>query len=196
MTRLKVTSSDIFARLAKGECANFSNGGCQGRTPCGVIAGEACEYFASYVQPLLDHPEFNAKYAREAKVTLALNPKAKIIKKRRQAGDPALQLADAPTPPANTAAVRASKPVSAPKTPALKPSKVNTKPVVPTVPRSTTAKAQATVRTVPQTPVTPPLEGPVAPPPPAVVRHEPVVSAAVATPKPPAAAQPQLDFGF
>jgi hypothetical protein len=89
MARVKVTSSDIYARLAKGECANFRNG-CQGRLPCLVVNGEVCQYFDDYVRPLLDTPEFAQRYAREAKVKLALNPDAKVVRKRRQAGAPAL----------------------------------------------------------------------------------------------------------
>jgi len=113
MARAKVTSSDIHARLAKGECANFRNG-CQGRMPCTVVNGEPCQYFTDYVQPLLDMPDFAQRYAREAKVKLALNPDAKVVRKRRQAGAPTLDLPAeaAPEPKA------AGKPAE---TPTLKP---------------------------------------------------------------------------
>ncbi|MHB9024958.1 MAG: hypothetical protein ACYC7E_12435 [Armatimonadota bacterium] len=99
MARAKVTSTDIFARVARGECANFRNNACQGRTPCTVLVGESCEYFAKYVKPLLDYPEFSAKYAKEAKVSLLLNPKAKVVRQRRKAEEPALDLAPAATTP-------------------------------------------------------------------------------------------------
>jgi hypothetical protein len=119
MSRVKITSTDIYARLAKGECANFSNGGCQGRTPCVVINGEPCEYFNSYVRPLLDFSEFSDKYAREAKVNLALNPKAKVVRKRRQAAEPKLELpATPPAKPTPVAAPVAPKPAPAPPKPA------------------------------------------------------------------------------
>ncbi|MHB9130636.1 MAG: hypothetical protein ACYDBB_06050 [Armatimonadota bacterium] len=99
MARVKVTASDIHARLARGECANYRNNSCQDRTPCTVVNGEPCDYFAKYVQPLLEYPEFSTRYGREAKVTLALNPKAKVIRKRRTASEPALAL-DNPAVPA------------------------------------------------------------------------------------------------
>ena len=92
MAQVKFTSSDVFARLAKGECANFRNGACVKGTPCTVITGESCDYFAKYVKPLLDFSEFNNKYSREAKVSVALNPKAKVVRRRRTATEPALSL--------------------------------------------------------------------------------------------------------
>ena len=95
MARNKATSTDIYARLAKGECANFSSSSCQGRTPCAIIHGEQCEYFSNYVQPLLEYPEFAQRYHREAKIHVALNPNAKVIRKRRLRAEPALAL---PTP--------------------------------------------------------------------------------------------------
>lgn len=100
MARVKVSAADILARLAKGECANYRNNGCRGAAPCTVIAGEACDYFAQYVKPLLDYQEFSAKYGREAKVAVALNPKSKIIKKRRKAGEPTLAIDPAAKPSA------------------------------------------------------------------------------------------------
>jgi len=109
MARVKVTSSDINARLAKGECANFRNG-CQGRLPCAVINGEACKYFDDYVRPLLDTSEFAQRYAREAKVKLALDPNAKVVRKRRQAGTPALDIAAAPVQPMKQPGARANAP--------------------------------------------------------------------------------------
>ena len=122
MARMKVTSSDIYARVAKGECANFRNG-CQGRLPCAVVNGEVCQYFDDYVRPLLDIPEFSQRYAREAKIKLALNPDAKVVRKRRQAGDPILDLKaestpspgpDKPAKPAVARAAQSVKPASAP----------------------------------------------------------------------------------
>lgn len=112
MARLKVTSSDINARLAKGECANFRNNCCQGRTPCAVVSAEACEYFSTYVKPLLEYPDFSAKYGREAKIAVALNPKAKVIRKRQKAGEPALALANEPA--AAPAVVKTTKPAKEP----------------------------------------------------------------------------------
>lgn len=78
----KASKADIQARLAKGECANYLSGSCQGRIPCAVINGDSCQYFTQYVRPLLDYPEYTNKYAREAKITIALHPKAKILRKR------------------------------------------------------------------------------------------------------------------
>ena len=105
MARVKVTSSDINARLAKSECANYLNGRCQGRTPCTVVEGESCQYFSEYVRPLLDHADVAQRYSREAKIRLALNPEAKVVRKRRQAGAPtlALETTAPPTKPASAA---------------------------------------------------------------------------------------------
>ena len=85
MARVKATTTDIHARLARGECANYRAGSCLGKHPCTVTNGEACDYFASYVLPLLEYPDFAGKYAREAKITVALNPQSKVVHKRRQA---------------------------------------------------------------------------------------------------------------
>jgi len=116
MARVKVTSSDINAKLARGECANYRNNGCQGRTPCTVVNGEPCTYFNTYVKPLLDYPDFAAKYGREAKISVALNPKSKVIRKRRKADEPALKLTAGPplpnpAPPAAAPAKKSPKPV-------------------------------------------------------------------------------------
>lgn len=109
MARVKVTSSDIYARLARGECANYRQNACQGRTPCTIVNGEPCQYFDVYVKPLLDYTEFENRYAREAKQTLALNPKAKVVRKRRQAAETGALLLESeakavkpPTRPAKT----------------------------------------------------------------------------------------------
>ena len=114
MARIKVTSSDINAKLARGECANFRNNGCQGRTPCLVVNGEPCQYFATYVKPLLDYPDYLNKYGREAKITVALNPKAKVVRKRRLAAEPTLGIKSSPP---------AAAPAPAQSQPALKPAK-------------------------------------------------------------------------
>ena len=98
MARNKATTTDIHARLARSECANYRNNKCHGTTPCLVVNGEACGYFTTYVQPLLDYPEVAAKYHNEAKISVALNPKSKIVRKRRQASEP--KLAIETTPPA------------------------------------------------------------------------------------------------
>ena len=135
MVRVKVTSSDIHAKLARGECANYRNNGCQGRTPCTVVNGEACQYFATYVKPLLDYPDVMAKYGREAKMTVALNPKAKVIRKRRLANEPTLA---APlTSPAPEPAAAGKQP--APAKPAL----------IPAAPPRRTAAARATTPAAP-----------------------------------------------
>ncbi len=176
MSRVKITSTDIYARLAKGECANFSNGGCQGRTPCMVVNGETCEYFNSYVRPLLDFPEFSAKYAREAKVNLALNPKAKVVRKRRQAAEPKLEMAAPP-------------PVVAPPAPPAKPAVAKAAP-----PPAKPAPAKAAPRAVKPAP---PVVAPTPPPTP-----KKAVPVAVPAPPPPvvaatpaqAPAQPSFDF--
>lgn len=98
MVRVKATASDINAKLARGECANFHNGCCQGKTPCTVVNGEPCDYFLQYVKPLLEYQEFAGKYSREAKISVALKPHSKVIRKRRQAGEPTLAL-NATLPP-------------------------------------------------------------------------------------------------
>ncbi len=113
MARVKVTSSDINAKLAKGECANYRSNGCQGRQPCTVVNGEACVYFNTYVKPLLDYPDYLAKYGREAKISVALNPKSKVVRKRRQANEPALAVNPAPAAPLPSAQVK-SKPAAKP----------------------------------------------------------------------------------
>ncbi|MEI7834733.1 MAG: hypothetical protein WCJ56_16220, partial [bacterium] len=90
MARAIATSTDINAKLARGECANYQKNCCLGRTPCLIIQGEPCGYFATYVKPLLETPDIAARYHREAKISVALNPKSKVIRKRRQAAEPKL----------------------------------------------------------------------------------------------------------
>lgn len=142
MARIKVTSTDIHARLARGECANYRSNCCQGRTPCLVIDGESCDYFAQYVKPLLDYPDVSAKYSREAKVTVGLNPKAKVVRKRRTAGEPALALEAAARPAAAkaTPARMVAKPVVAPPVQSALP---------PVAPTPTPAQAKRPVATQP-----------------------------------------------
>ncbi len=122
MARVKVTSSDINARLAKGECANYVGGGCQGRTPCLIVNGEPCQYFDDYVKPLLEQSDLSARYTREAKVKLALNPNAKVVRQRRQAEAPALALETKSAPAPKGARRQAATPrvASAPKAPVAK----------------------------------------------------------------------------
>lgn len=110
MARAKVTNADIFARLARGECANYRQNGCRGQSPCTIIVGEPCDYFNRYVKPLLDYPEFSTKYQREAKVTVAINPNAKVVRARRTSSEPRLTLE---TTSAKETAPRASKPAPA-----------------------------------------------------------------------------------
>lgn len=90
MARAKATSSDINAKLARGECANYQRNCCLGRTPCLIVAGEPCGYFTTYVKPLLETPDIAARYHREAKISVALNPKSKVIRKRRKDDEPKL----------------------------------------------------------------------------------------------------------
>jgi hypothetical protein len=82
MAHAKATVLDVMAKLAKGECANFVRNSCQGSTPCTVVNGEPCDYFARYVKPLLDIDEIAKKYQREAKVSVGVNPHTKVIRKR------------------------------------------------------------------------------------------------------------------
>jgi len=143
-TKAKVTTSDIYARLARGECANYRQNGCRGQSPCTIIVGEPCDYFTRYVKPLLDYPEFSAKYQREAKVTLAINPNAKIIRARRAGAEPRLVLEDrVPTEavapqPAKAAAAKPKK-AATPATPSEKPAASPTLPATP--PAATPAKS-------------------------------------------------------
>ena len=113
MVRVKATASDIYAKLARGECANFHNGCCQGKTPCTVVNGEPCEYFLQYVKPLLEYPEFAGKYSREAKISVALKPNSKVVRKRRQAGEPTLAL-NSTLPPKVTSSPTTMKPLANP----------------------------------------------------------------------------------
>jgi hypothetical protein len=117
MARTKATTTDIHARLARAECANFRTSGCRGNLPCTIINGEPCAYFSDYVQPLLSFPDIAAKYGREAKIAVALNPNAKVIRKRRQAAEPRLLDAappKAPAPAAATPKTRTPAPMKAP----------------------------------------------------------------------------------
>lgn len=119
MARTKVTNADIFARLARGECANYRQNGCRGQSPCTIVVGEPCDYFDRYVRPLLDYAEFSVKYQREAKVTIAINPNAKIVRARRAGAEPRLALEaspaqNGPPPPVKRMAARkTAKPKSA-----------------------------------------------------------------------------------
>ena len=114
MGRVKATTTDIHSRLARGECANYRAGNCLGKNPCTIIHGEACDYFASYVLPLLDYPEFSNKYVREAKITVALNPQSKVVRKRRQTAIVPTLAFDASKPAistVNTPSVKSISPV-------------------------------------------------------------------------------------
>ena len=71
----------IRARLARGECANLVHGKCQGKTSCTLIENNECEYFDSYVMPLLDSDFFVDKYKREAKLSEASKQKKLKMKK-------------------------------------------------------------------------------------------------------------------
>jgi len=145
MARAKATTLDILARLAKGECANFTQGGCQGReTPCAVAIGEACDYFTSYVKPLLDSPEFALKYGREAKIAVAVNPKTKVIRKRRPTLDLDIATASSAARTEKQAPIR----VVAPQKPtSVKPNK-SAAPVQKAVKPQTPERDQTTVVTV------------------------------------------------
>lgn len=138
MARINITSTDIHARLARGECANYSRNCCQGTVPCAVVEGGACDYFAQYVKPLLEYPDISAKYSREAKVTVGLNPKAKVVRKRREAKEPTLAIEAKPT----------AKPTSAP---AAKPKMVT--PIAPPAPAPVPVPAPALAAVTP--PATP-----------------------------------------
>lgn len=148
--RAKATLTDIYARLARGECANFLNGRCHGASPCTIVEGESCDYFTNYVKPLLDYPEFAGKYGREAKITVALNPKAKVVRKRRTA-----ELAlDVPAAPAKTPA-RAAKSSTAPTpAPAASPARTKQKPA-PARPAEAPAARAAAPEHAPATPKKP-----------------------------------------
>lgn len=144
MARVKATTTDIFAKLARGECANFHSGCCQGKTPCTVVNGEACHYFTEYVLPLLDYPEFAGKYSRAAKIAVALNPRAKIVRKRRLAAEPALAL---DTPAAKLVRVKAKAAKVAPINEPV--AKATTKPPVADMPVTTVVSVSGVVRTKP-----------------------------------------------
>lgn len=150
MARVKATSTDVFARLAKGECANFRQNGCQGRTPCAIIHGEPCEYFANYVKPLLDLPDYTQKYTREAKITVALNPKAKVVRKTQVGMDiaPKATRVQSPAPRAATPTEPAAPVTPAiPPAPLAAPAPAKAQPATPTcpvpVPQATKAPSPA-----------------------------------------------------
>jgi hypothetical protein len=111
MARVKATTTDIHARLARGECANYRAGNCLGKRPCLVINGEACDYFSSYVMPLLEYSEFSDKYAREAKISVALNPHSKVVHKRRQAAQVSTLALETSKPLKVTPASRITPPI-------------------------------------------------------------------------------------
>ena len=72
-----VKESDVNIRLARAECANFINGICVNGSPCLIVTGKTCTYFAEYVHPLLDLNEFASKYSREARNAKIKIPKVK-----------------------------------------------------------------------------------------------------------------------
>ena len=217
MARIKVTSTDIYARLAKGECANYRNGNCVGRTPCTIINGEPCQYFATYVKPLLDQADFSAKYAREAKISVALNPQTKVVRKRQLAAAPALAM-DSPTPSAPSSVRPAKKNPAAAPPPVKKIAVVETTPVIPALvakklPLAGTAKkrlaASATVETpipahapillAPAHPVPPAAilpAKPVSPPPEHLEASKPLARASIAQRIPDEPERPQLTFAL
>jgi hypothetical protein len=160
MARAKFTTTDIMAKLAKGECANYVRNSCQGRQPCAITLGEPCTYFGEYVKPLLDLPEFLAKYTREAKVGVALNPKTKVVRKRRAESLPELDVTP-PPPPASIKAAPPAKPAaavvpqrSAP--PPVKPAAIVPSPAVPAVPLAPAASS-APAPAAPTPALSPPL---------------------------------------
>lgn len=169
----KATNADILARLAKGECANFHNNSCQKRTPCTVIIGEPCDYFAQYVKPLLEYPEFSNKYGREAKITVALNPKAKVVRKRRAAETPKLAIAQEPAAPVKP-------PVKAPVA-SLAKSQAKPRTQAPAATRGTAKNEPAAAAPVPARVITAPAS---VPPMPQPLKHAPAVAAAATKPAP------------
>lgn len=136
MARIKVTNADINARLARGECANYRQNGCRGQSPCTIIVGEPCDYFNRYVKPLLDYQEFSTKYQREAKVTVAINPNARVVRTRRTSVEPRLSLdaapvkIEAPRPVKKTPVAKTLSP-SKPLAKSEKPEKIKHAPVTP-----------------------------------------------------------------
>ncbi len=67
----KITIKEIHHKLVRGECANFKPGKvlhCLGTKQCNILEDGECKYFDTYVLPLLDYPEFEAKYKNEVKL--------------------------------------------------------------------------------------------------------------------------------
>jgi hypothetical protein len=92
--------TQIRARLARGECANYRQGGCRGREPCAVETGDACAYFTSYVEPLIKIPDVSARYTREARIARVTGQVKKSPAKRTAPAPPLPPpvVADAPLP--------------------------------------------------------------------------------------------------
>jgi hypothetical protein len=198
MARSKVTNADIHARLARGECANYRQNGCRGQSPCTIVVGEPCDYFNRYVKPLLDYTEFSAKYQREAKVTIAINPNAKVVRARRSSNDPRLALDASPasadtTPPAPGTA-KATRPAPASKAvPSAKAAKTASLPDIVSPSKPTKAAVAATL------PDTAPPAKPVKAAKVATAAHAPVAPKPEPTAPPavmprPAASIPALDL--
>jgi hypothetical protein len=79
------SEAPVYARLARGECASFRQGGCRGRDVCPVQTGEECSYFEVYVLPLLKNPDCAARYRREAKIARVTEQVRKEVTPRKAA---------------------------------------------------------------------------------------------------------------